>query len=107
MKQLQELSHQITNEYRGWQSGRHIDEDELKRILKTPIATISIASDSILNEKVINNKAKVRFFTEMIKKENLRINEQVERILQIARLDRKEFKLIAAPRNRVKEDLGR
>ncbi len=207
MEQLQKLSHQITNEYRGWQSGRHIDEDELKRILKeelvnreipidfefaintpgnlvkdnnnasvsrkwyrvnlypndifrknlelavyfpdrnlfigrtttlllglsvaftliifltfalsiflilrqkkisemksdfinnmthefkTPIATISIASDSILNEKVINNKAKVRFFTEMIKKENLRMNEQVERILQIARLDRKEFKL--------------
>jgi two-component system phosphate regulon sensor histidine kinase PhoR len=27
----------------------------------------------------------------MIKKENLRMNEQVERILQIARLDRKEF----------------
>ena len=27
----------------------------------------------------------------MIKKENQRMNEQVERILQIARLDRKEF----------------
>ena len=58
---------------------------------KTPIATISIASDSILNDKVINQEDKVRFFTGMIKKENLRMNEQVERILQIARLDRKEF----------------
>lgn len=58
---------------------------------KTPIATISIAADSIANEKVINNEEKVRFFTGMIKKENFRMNEQVERILQIARLDRKEF----------------
>jgi len=58
---------------------------------KTPIATISIAADSITNDKVINEVEKVRFFAGMIKKENIRMNEQVERILQIARLDRKEF----------------
>ena len=58
---------------------------------KTPIATISIAADSISNEKVINEEEKVRFFAGMIKKENTRMNGQVERILQIARLDRKEF----------------
>lgn len=58
---------------------------------KTPIATISIAADSISNDKVINEQEKVRFFAGMIKKENRRMNEQVERILQIARLDRKEF----------------
>ena len=58
---------------------------------KTPIATISIAADSIANQKVIGEEDKVRFFAGMIKKENQRMNEQVERILQIARLDRKEF----------------
>ena len=58
---------------------------------KTPIATISIAADSITNEKVIREEEKVRFFAGMIRKENIRMNEQVERILQIARLDRKEF----------------
>jgi len=58
---------------------------------KTPIATISIAADSIANDKVIGLEEKVRFFAGMIKKENKRMNEQVERILQIARLDRKEF----------------
>jgi two-component system phosphate regulon sensor histidine kinase PhoR len=58
---------------------------------KTPIATISIAVDSISNDKVIKDEEKVRFFSGMIKKENFRMNEQVERILQIARLDRKEF----------------
>ena len=58
---------------------------------KTPIATISIAADSIANDKVIGEEEKVRFFAGIIKKENKRMNEQVERILQIARLDRKEF----------------
>ncbi len=58
---------------------------------KTPIATISIAADSILNDKVIHEEERIRFFTGMIKKENHRMNEQVERILQIARLDRKEL----------------
>ncbi len=58
---------------------------------KTPIATISVAADSILNERVINDPEKVRFFTGMIKKENKRMDGQVEQILQIARLDRKEF----------------
>ncbi|HWR99603.1 MAG TPA: HAMP domain-containing sensor histidine kinase [Prolixibacteraceae bacterium] len=58
---------------------------------KTPIATISIAADSIANDKVIHEEERVRFFAGMIKKENIRMNEQVERILQIARLDRKEF----------------
>jgi two-component system phosphate regulon sensor histidine kinase PhoR len=66
---------------------------------KTPIATISIATDSIANDKVINDAEKVRFFTGMIKKENMRMNEQVERILQIARLDRKEFEFNFKPVN--------
>jgi len=58
---------------------------------KTPIATISVAADSISNHKVIENPERVRYFIEMIKKENLRMNRQVEDILTIARLDKKEF----------------
>lgn len=66
---------------------------------KTPISTISIAADSISDEKVIKSEEKVRFFAGMIKKENHRMNEQVERILQIARLDRKEFEFNFQPVN--------
>lgn len=58
---------------------------------KTPIATISVAADSINNDKVIASAEKVRYFTGMIKKENARMNRQVEDILTIARLDRKDF----------------
>jgi len=58
---------------------------------KTPIATISVATDSIVNEKVVSNPEQIRYFAGMIKKENTRMNRQVEDILTIARLDRKEF----------------
>jgi two-component system phosphate regulon sensor histidine kinase PhoR len=58
---------------------------------KTPIATISVASDSIINQKIIENPEHIRYFVEMIKKENTRMNRQVEDILTIARLDKKDF----------------
>ncbi|MEZ5103640.1 MAG: HAMP domain-containing sensor histidine kinase [Draconibacterium sp.] len=58
---------------------------------KTPIATISVATDSIVNDKVVSDPERIRFFAGMIKKENTRMNRQVEDILTIARLDRKEF----------------
>jgi len=58
---------------------------------KTPIATISVAADSISNQKIIENPEQIRYFIGMIKKENLRMNRQVEDILTIARLDKKEF----------------
>jgi len=60
---------------------------------KTPIATISLASDSILNPIILNNQEKVTYFTGMIKKENKRMNRLVEKILQMARLENKELKL--------------
>jgi len=57
---------------------------------KTPIATISLAADTIANNKVIADENKVRHFIGMIKKENARMNRQVETILQIATLDKRE-----------------
>ena len=58
---------------------------------KTPIATISVAADSIVNLKIIDNPERIRYFIEMIKKENARMNQQVEDILTIASLDKKDF----------------
>jgi two-component system phosphate regulon sensor histidine kinase PhoR len=58
---------------------------------KTPIATISLAADTITNPRVINDENSIRHFIGMIKKENSRMNKQVETILQIASLDRKEI----------------
>lgn len=66
---------------------------------KTPIATISVAADSIANQKVIENPDRIRYFIDMIKKENRRMNRQVEDILTIARLDKKEFEFKWEPVN--------
>lgn len=58
---------------------------------KTPIATISLAADTIANSKIIGDKERIRHFVEMIKKENTRMNKQVENILQISSLDRHDL----------------
>ncbi|HVN57794.1 MAG TPA: HAMP domain-containing sensor histidine kinase [Bacteroidales bacterium] len=58
---------------------------------KTPIATISLAADTILNPKVLKDENSLKHFIGMIKKENNRMNKQVETILQIASLDKKEI----------------
>jgi two-component system phosphate regulon sensor histidine kinase PhoR len=58
---------------------------------KTPIATINLAADTIVNSRVINDETSIRHFIGMIKKENSRMNKKVETILQIASLDKKEI----------------
>ena len=58
---------------------------------KTPIATISLAADTISNPKIINDQNRVKHFISMIKKENARMNKQVENILQISSLDKREL----------------
>lgn len=60
---------------------------------KTPIATISLATSAITNPKVIENKEQIVKFNDMVKKENQRMHRHVEKILQQARLDRKEVEL--------------
>lgn len=60
---------------------------------KTPLATISLAVDAIGNEKVMQNKEKIQYFSSIIKEENKRMHKQVETILQSALLDRQEINL--------------
>ncbi len=60
---------------------------------KTPIATISIAADSITNPRVISEPETIRNFTRIIKEENNRMNTRVEQVLQMALLDSRDFHL--------------
>lgn len=60
---------------------------------KTPLATISLAVDAIRNEKVINDKEKLQYFSGIIKEENKRMNKHVETILQAALTEKQELKL--------------
>jgi two-component system, OmpR family, phosphate regulon sensor histidine kinase PhoR len=60
---------------------------------KTPIATISLASEMLLKPSVIASSDKARKYASIIYDENQRLRNQVEHILQIAVLDKEEFKL--------------
>jgi two-component system phosphate regulon sensor histidine kinase PhoR len=64
---------------------------------KTPIATISLAVDAIRNEKVLESREKLSYFSGIIKEENRRMNKQVETILQAALTDREELQLNLKP----------
>lgn len=61
--------------------------------LKTPLATISLAVDALTNARVISDEDKIRYYSGIIKDENKRMNKQVEKILQSARIERQEIKL--------------
>lgn len=60
---------------------------------KTPLATISLAVDALRNEKVMNDREKMAYFSGIIKEENKRMNKHVETILQAAVMDKQEFQL--------------
>ncbi|MFV0305247.1 MAG: sensor histidine kinase [Moheibacter sp.] len=58
---------------------------------KTPIATISIASDALKNEKVLHDGDKIKYYADLIKQENKRMNTQVEMVLRMAKLERNQI----------------
>ena len=58
---------------------------------KTPIATINLALDAIKNPKIFDNKDKVNAYLSMIKEENKRMNAQVENVLRISKLQKKQL----------------
>src|SRR5581483_2588307 len=60
---------------------------------KTPVATISLASQMLKNDKVLGNKEKILSYSNIIDEENKRLSGHIENVLQAARLDRGEFKL--------------
>jgi len=60
---------------------------------KTPIATISLAVDSINNKKVIEKPKNIKYFTGIIKEENQRMNSQVENILQMSLIEKDDLEL--------------
>ena len=64
---------------------------------KTPIATISLAVDAMKNEKVLQNREKIGYFSSIIKEENHRMNRQVVTILKASQLEKQEVNLNLQP----------
>jgi two-component system phosphate regulon sensor histidine kinase PhoR len=65
--------------------------NNLTHEFKTPIATISLAADSISSPKIISNEKEVRYYTDIIREENNRMNSQVENVLRMSLLDKHEL----------------
>ena len=66
---------------------------------KTPLATISVATDALANDKISTNpeKGKILFSTHQTRK--LENEKQVENVLNMSKLERNEVKLFLKETN--------
>lgn len=60
---------------------------------KTPLTSIQLSSDYLSKQHVIQDDIRLSRYTELIRSQYLRLNTQVEKLLNIARLESGEFKL--------------
>ncbi len=67
--------------------------------LKTPISTIGLSSEMIMRSEIDQDPEKIRKYAGLIFKENKRLEKQVERVLNVAKLDKNEISLKKEPLN--------
>jgi two-component system phosphate regulon sensor histidine kinase PhoR len=60
---------------------------------KTPIATINISTDVFLQSPLIRNDPRLSRYATIIKEQIMRLNVQVEKVLQLAKLEREHLEL--------------
>ncbi len=60
---------------------------------KTPIATVSLASEMLLRPEIQNNSVKIKKYAQVIYDENIRLKNQVEQVLHMAVFDKGDFKI--------------
>jgi len=64
---------------------------------KTPVATIMIASEALKDEELSGGRAQVERLATIIYDENIRLGNHIERVLHLAKVDKKDFKLENRP----------
>lgn len=60
---------------------------------KTPISTIAISAEVLKDPSIVHTPERLLNYTTIIQNENNRLKQQVERVLQMARLDKEQIKL--------------
>lgn len=60
---------------------------------KTPLTSIQLSSDFLSNQPAIKADERLKRYTELIRSQYQRLNGQVEKLLNIARIDSVEFRL--------------
>ena len=71
--------------------------DNLTHEFKTPIAAVSISSDVLLQNEAINENPRLKQYAQIIKNQNQLLNTQVERVLQVARMEKTNFQINPEP----------
>lgn len=61
--------------------------------LKTPISTISLSSEVLLRPEIVNEPERLQQYVHIIQHENQRLRNQVDRVLQLAALDKRKMEL--------------
>ena len=64
---------------------------------KTPVSTIMIASEALKDNEIVQDKSRVARLANIIYEENARLGSHIERVLNIARIDKNDFKLDKKP----------
>jgi len=64
---------------------------------KTPVATIMIASDALKDPEVLEDRQRVNRLANIIYDENVRLGNHIERVLNIAKIDKGDLKLNFKP----------
>ncbi|MDB5135550.1 MAG: histidine kinase [Mucilaginibacter sp.] len=60
---------------------------------KTPVSTIMIASEALRDNEIVEDKSRVARLANIIFEENQRLGNHIERVLNIARLEKNDFRL--------------
>jgi two-component system, OmpR family, phosphate regulon sensor histidine kinase PhoR len=61
--------------------------------LKTPIATIGLSSETLIRDDFSTDTDRLKRYASIIYKENKRLEHQVERVLNVAKLDKSDIQL--------------
>ena len=64
---------------------------------KTPVSTIMIASEALKVDEIAEDKSRVARLANVIYEENLRLGSHIERVLNIARIEKNDFRLDKKP----------
>ena len=79
----QKKTSQITNDF----------INNMTHEFKTPVSTISLACEVMQDPDMQNNGRQLNRYLNIIKEENNRLGQQIEKVLQIATLEKNDFKL--------------
>ncbi|MBT8189529.1 MAG: HAMP domain-containing histidine kinase [Saprospiraceae bacterium] len=60
---------------------------------KTPISSIKIASEVLMQNEMVDSNPRLKQYASIISNQNDRLNSQVEKVLNIAKLEKDQFKL--------------